>query len=373
LIKILVTHLKSAKHVFLAYHHSDRPTARTLAAALEGYGFSVWWDHDLLPGEQFRDVITEVIRTSRAALVIWSEESINSSWVLDEAARAKDEKKLVPLSIDKSQIPFGFGSIHTHNLEAWDGSPNAAVLEPILKSLEHLVRRPRGKYSPRMVTDRIDFGFKPIISTSPADRKKSTGFSRWADNFLWQLLNIVGLFVLISALAFIIPPQPDYHNLWIQLVKLIHIYTGMIILVGGVFMFLLFRLAAQARTRQERWACAEAARTLVLFVWLPSALAQPFIGLAMLYVKNNSLQFDFPRWISLSFVLYFGALLLWVTGFRSAWEAAHFDANFGDRRTLHALQFKRNLLLCVALACTVVVYGLMVYHDEFQKLFITNP
>ena len=142
----------------------------------------------------------------------------------------------------------------------------------------------------------------------------------------------------------------------------------MIILGGGIFLFLFFRLAAQAPTREGRWACARAARTLALFIWLPAALAQPFLGLLMLYVKSE-FNANFQRWIILSFVLYLAAFLLWVAGFRAAWEAAHSDAYFVDQPMLQALQFKRNLLLGTALACTIAIYTLMVYRAGFQDIF----
>jgi hypothetical protein len=354
--------------VFLAYHHSDRQMARVIAEALEGYGFSVWWDINLLPGEQFRDVIAEVIRTSRAALVLWSTKSIKSDWVLDEAARAKDENKLVPLKIDDASIPFGFGAIHAHCLERWDCSPQALEIGPLLQSIEHLVGRPRLKYCrPKAVVDQIESG---SISSSPPKLVDGNGSNilRRSHTFLLPLLNVSGLFTLISAFVFLIPVSPDFHYLFTQLTTLIHVYFGMIILGGGLFLFLFFRLAAKAPTREGRWACARAARELGLFIWLPAAIAQPFLGLLMLYVKNE-FNVNFLRWIALSFVLYLAAFLLWVAGFRAAWEAANSDAYFVDQPTLQASQFKRNLLLGAALACTVAIYTLMVYRAGFQALF----
>jgi hypothetical protein len=136
---------------------------------------------------------------------------------------------------------------------------------------------------------------------------------------------------------------------------------------------LLFRISTRAATRQERWACADAAKKLVLFVWIPAIIVQPLIGLGMIYAKSAfTLQFTsayFPRWLQLSLVLYAAATLSWITGFHTAWEAARSDVDYAGPQLLNAMQFKRDVLLGVALACTIGVYGLMVYHLEFEQFF----
>jgi TIR domain len=355
--------------VFIAYQRNDRPKARAIATTLEGYGFSVWWDVDLLPGQQYSSVIAEIIRTSRAAIVIWSPNSVSSNWVLDEAARARDENKLIPLSLGDVVPPMGFGSIHTHSLTEWDGSHCSTVIIPILESIEQFVGRRRGKC----------FTVKQQETTENSHKVLGleVAFSRWNHDFLWPFLFVVGLFALIfviifAAAALLTPRDTDYMELASvlvpELVKVVHIYAGMIILGGGVLLLLLFRIAARASTRQERWACADAGKKLVLFVWFPAAILQPFIGLGMILVKHHSLHFTsvyFPRWLVFSLVLYVAALLSWVTGFHCAWQAAKEDAYYGSISTLEAIQFKRNVLLGVALACTIVVYSIMVYHEAF--------
>ena len=44
--------------IFLSYARGDQATARRFAQALEGEGFSVWWDQTLSAGEAF-DQVTE--------------------------------------------------------------------------------------------------------------------------------------------------------------------------------------------------------------------------------------------------------------------------------------------------------------------------
>jgi uncharacterized membrane protein len=353
--------------VFISYvRRNDRPKARALAELLEGFGFTVWWDDNLLPGETFGIAIAEVIRTSRAALVIWSPQSVKSHWVLDEAARARDEAKLIPLSLSNVQPPLGFGAIHTHNLDGWDGTHNSDVIEPILKSVERLVGRPRREFS------KIALGV--AIHNKNAGLQAASSF-RWRNDFLLPFLYVVGFFLIISAAALaasLTRTDTEHYTLkelcklvpLKELIKLVHIFAGMIILGGGYVLFLLFRIA----TRQERYACAEVARRIAFNVWGPTIILQPLIGLVM-YVRNYGFIFEFSdasfRWLLLSLLLYAAASLSWITGFRSALEAALADIDYVELPLVNAIRFKRDVLLIVALFFTVGVYGLMVYRGVF--------
>ena len=109
--------------VFISYAREDRTTAEALAKALALEGWHVWWDHSLKPGERFRQVIERELDAARCVLVLWSRHSVRSRFVLDEAERAQDRGVLVPLLIDKdidtSDIPLGFGVLHTADLTNW--------------------------------------------------------------------------------------------------------------------------------------------------------------------------------------------------------------------------------------------------------------
>lgn len=112
--------------VFISYAREDQSTAEAIAKALalEGLeGWHVWWDHSLKPGERFRQVIERELDAARCVLVLWSKHSVRSRFVLDEAERAQDRGVLIPLLIDKdidtSDIPLGFGVLHTADLTDW--------------------------------------------------------------------------------------------------------------------------------------------------------------------------------------------------------------------------------------------------------------
>jgi hypothetical protein len=125
--------------VFISYKREERENARRLAEALQKHGFGVWWDAEILPGERYRTVTQDILQSCKAAIVIWSPQSIHSSWVLDEAQSALDRGVLVPVMIESiPKYPLGFGQHHAHDLTAWDGSPDHAALQPVLAAIVRL-------------------------------------------------------------------------------------------------------------------------------------------------------------------------------------------------------------------------------------------
>jgi hypothetical protein len=125
--------------VFISYKREEREQARQLAEALGAHGFSVWWDAEILPGEQYRAVTLEILQSCRAAIVIWSPRSIESGWVLDEAQRAQARGVLIPVHLEPiASYPLGFGQLHTHDLVGWDGDANHALFKPVLAAVRRL-------------------------------------------------------------------------------------------------------------------------------------------------------------------------------------------------------------------------------------------
>lgn len=82
--------------------------------ALIKAGYSVWWDGILAPGERFANSTQAALESARAVVVLWSATSVTSHWVHDEATRGRDRGVLVPLSLDGSPPPLGFGQFQTY-------------------------------------------------------------------------------------------------------------------------------------------------------------------------------------------------------------------------------------------------------------------
>jgi TIR domain len=99
--------------IFISYARTDFAVAKRIARELEGHNLPVWWDNRLDPGHQFRETITARIDQAARVIVIWSPTSVNSGFVLDEASRANQQNKLLPIAIMGAQPPLGFGHLHT--------------------------------------------------------------------------------------------------------------------------------------------------------------------------------------------------------------------------------------------------------------------
>ncbi len=105
--------------VFLSYSRDDRLAAEAFALELGKLGIEVWWDHDLLGGEDYRQRILDRIDTARAVIVLWSRNSVKSQFVTAEAAAANANGALLPASLDGSEPPIDFRVLHTVDLKEW--------------------------------------------------------------------------------------------------------------------------------------------------------------------------------------------------------------------------------------------------------------
>ena len=58
--------------VFISYASDDRARVEPLAQALEGTGYSVWWDSHIRGGAQFSREIERETQTARVVVVVWT-------------------------------------------------------------------------------------------------------------------------------------------------------------------------------------------------------------------------------------------------------------------------------------------------------------
>jgi TPR repeat protein len=123
--------------VFVSYARDDRARVEQLAKALEARGFDVWWDPELLPGEQYAQKITRVLADCKAVIVVWSKASAARPWVLDEASVGRDRGVLIPVMIEPTEAPLGFRQLQAEDLTHWPtGSEDR--FERVVRALESL-------------------------------------------------------------------------------------------------------------------------------------------------------------------------------------------------------------------------------------------
>jgi hypothetical protein len=102
--------------VFISYAREDRACAERFAEAFTAHGCEVWWDREIDVGADFSATIESALEAARTVVVLWSEHSVRSGFVKDEAARARDKSKLHPVRIADVPLPLGFGHIQTVDL-----------------------------------------------------------------------------------------------------------------------------------------------------------------------------------------------------------------------------------------------------------------
>jgi len=122
--------------IFISYASEDRNRVKPLADALQSRGFNIWWDRSLAAGQDYTAIIERELHGAKAVIVVWTAGSAASTFVRDEAGRARDEGRLVPVMLDAVQIPLGFGSFQAEDFTRWNGGGNA----PQMQLLEEVLR-----------------------------------------------------------------------------------------------------------------------------------------------------------------------------------------------------------------------------------------
>ncbi len=126
--------------IFISYANEDRDRAAQLATFLETEGWRVWWDRRIPAGRSWRSVLEEAVEDTRCMIVLWSENSVKSPWVAEEAEEARRlGKTLVPVMIQRVEPPLGFRTIQAANLINWDGSADHPAGRQLVADLKALL------------------------------------------------------------------------------------------------------------------------------------------------------------------------------------------------------------------------------------------
>lgn len=125
--------------IFVSYAHEDELRVRSIVAELERLGWTVFWDRSIPVGKTWHSYIEQALLAAHSVVVVWSEFSIISEWVIEEAEYAKGKKILVPLLIDTVQPPFGFRRIQAANLSGWNNDKSHQEFQKCLDALASIV------------------------------------------------------------------------------------------------------------------------------------------------------------------------------------------------------------------------------------------
>jgi TIR domain len=176
--------------IFLSYAREDQPRAGLLADALAAHGWSVWWDRQIPHGHDFNTYIQHQLDTARCIVVLWSNASLDSKFVRDEATEGLNGR-LVPVLIEAVRQPLGFRQLQAANLSDWDGRSAHEEWDRLVESITSIVPPAPA----------------PALADSPtidaASRERPTGRTRLSFPTLAGFIAVVVAAVALIAFAVI--------------------------------------------------------------------------------------------------------------------------------------------------------------------------
>ena len=188
--------------LFVSYARADRARVAPLVAALESEGWSVWWDPEIAPGQEFDRLIGEELEKARAVIVVWTPTSVISRWVRGEAREAADRGVLAPVRFENAHLPIDLRAIHTTDLDAWADDAKGPEFRELVRALRTLLREPgtqptHGAESP----SRLSICVLPFanLSGDPEQEYFSDGIS---EDIITDLSQISALHVVARNTAF---------------------------------------------------------------------------------------------------------------------------------------------------------------------------
>lgn len=127
--------------IFISYSGNDKSKVEAIATILRKSGWSVWWDKDIPAGKTFDTVIEEELNKALCVIVIWTQSSVNSEWVKNEANDAVQRKIMVPVMLDEVKIPLAFRRVEAARLINWNGDRNHPELAVLLNAVSGILNQ----------------------------------------------------------------------------------------------------------------------------------------------------------------------------------------------------------------------------------------
>ncbi len=153
-------------HIFISYSSKDRSTTKKLATVFEKQGWKVWWDKNLKPGKAFDTAISKALDAANCIVVLWSPNSVESNWVLEEAYEGLNREILVPAMIKQTRLPFGYRRAQYVDLSKWKGTANHLPLKKLISAVEPFAGK--SKLTKNLLTP---VGGQKKVSTKPKKPK----------------------------------------------------------------------------------------------------------------------------------------------------------------------------------------------------------
>lgn len=157
--------------IFISYKREDQENKGRIlpiVRALQAEGFDVFYDVEIPPGSTWEQVLQTKINMAKCVLVMWSEASVASDWVKEEAEIAKNAGKIIPVFLDPVGAPFGFSRIEGANLVGWAGDLDNKEWQNLITAIKSRVGEGGGVKQPEVKS-------VPMPVEKPARKKGGIG------------------------------------------------------------------------------------------------------------------------------------------------------------------------------------------------------
>ena len=122
--------------IFVSYSREDRARIERVVQLFQSSGYSVWWDSAISPGTRWDVEIERALKNARAVVAFWSRHSVQSAWVREEAEYGRARGVLIPVLLERVEIPLTFRRLHHIDVSDWDGEPSDPVAGRLLDAVK---------------------------------------------------------------------------------------------------------------------------------------------------------------------------------------------------------------------------------------------
>lgn len=105
--------------IFVSYTAKDRARVAPIVKRLRALRLDVFWDQDIPNGASWQDSIDQALNAARCVLVLWSQASVKSKDVREEAIDGENRGVLVGALIEECTPPRGHATQSFADLRRW--------------------------------------------------------------------------------------------------------------------------------------------------------------------------------------------------------------------------------------------------------------
>ena len=107
--------------LYITYGLRESMWVNKLVSLLDAEGYTIFWEHAVAPGADVRsEESIQALTDAKCVLAVWSDTAVDDFWVLSDAERALEQKKLISLVAKSAVIPRAFRQIETIFTQHWD-------------------------------------------------------------------------------------------------------------------------------------------------------------------------------------------------------------------------------------------------------------